>query len=168
MWMRKLAGGLLLMIATVTSAQPATPTKPAAPPVQPSIQLPAELDRVLRDYEQAWTGKNAAGLAALFTEDGFVLSNGSPAVRGRAAIREAYAQAGGPLFLRAFAYSIDGSTGYIIGGFRDRESGSDGGKFVLAVRKSSEGKWLIAADMDNTNRHPRPPQAPTPTAPVQP
>ena len=159
--MRRLAAGLLVMIATAVSAQQ---TKPAPPPAQPSIELPAELDRVLRDYEKAWRGKDPVALAALFTEDGFVLSNGAPAVRGRDAIRAAYAQAGGPLFLRAFAYSTDGATGYIIGGFRGEESGADGGKFVLAIRKSAEGKWLIAADMDNTNRHPRPPQPPTPPA----
>jgi ketosteroid isomerase-like protein len=164
MWMRRLAVGVLLMIAMALSAQPAPPP---APPAQPSIELPAELDRVLRDYEKAWRGRDAAGLAELFTEDGFVLSNGSPAVRGRAAIREVYAQAGGPLFLRAFAYSTDGATGYIIGGFRGEESGADGGKFVLAIRKQ-DGKWLIAADMDNTNRHPRPPAPPTPPAPPAP
>ena len=159
--MRRLAAVVALLMTAAVSAQPA-PAPPAA--AQPSIQLPAELDRVLRDYESGWRAKDPAALAALFTEDGFVLSNGAPAVRGRDAIREAYAQAGGPIFLRAFAYSIDGATGYIIGGFRSKESGQDGGKFVLAIRKSG-GKWLIAADMDNVNRHPRPPQPPAAPAP---
>ena len=81
----------------------------------PSFELPDALTRVLRDYEQAWRARDAAALAALFTEDGFVLSNGRPPVRGREAIRESYRNAGGPLFLRALAYSADGVTGYIIG-----------------------------------------------------
>jgi len=150
----------LLLMAGLAVAQPS----PA--PIQPSIELPVALDRVLRDYEKAWRAKDPAGLAALFTEDGFVLSSGGPAVRGRAGIREVYAKGGGPLFLRAFAYSTDGSTGYIIGGFRSQLNGPDGGKFVLALRKGSDGKWLIAADMDNSNQRPRPPQPPAaPTPP---
>src|SRR6187549_1082791 len=87
-----------LFAATKAEAMKVTPS------TQPSTALPADLNRVLRDYERAWRAKDPAALAALFTEDGFVLASGRPAVRGRAAIREAYANAGGPLFLRAFAY----------------------------------------------------------------
>jgi hypothetical protein len=51
------------------------------PPQLPSVTLPAALARVLTDYETAWQNKDAAGLAALFAEDGFVLSSGVPPVR---------------------------------------------------------------------------------------
>src|SRR5688572_20510020 len=81
----------------------------------PYIPLPAALDRVLRDYEKARTGSDPEALAALFTEDGFVMSNGKPPVRGREAIRAAYANAGGPLSLRAYAQATSGPIGYIIG-----------------------------------------------------
>ena len=120
----------------------------------PSFELPDPLTRVLRDYEQAWRARDAAALAALFTEDGFVLQNGRPPVRGREAIREAYANSGGPLFLRALAYSADGVTGYIIGAYRSEEHGPDIGKFILALRLRPDGRWMIAADMDNANRPP--------------
>lgn len=116
---------------------------------------------MLRDYEKAWTAKDAEALAALFTADGFVLSNGKPPVRGRAAIRAAYAGAGGPLFLRALSYSTDGSVGYIIGGFAMKSDGPDGGKFILALRKGESGAWLIEADMDNVNAWPRPSAPPS-------
>lgn len=125
----------------------------------PSFELPEAVERVLRDYERAWRARDAAGLAALFTEDGFVLANGRPPVRGRAAIREAYANAGGPLFLRALAYSADGVTGYIIGSYRDQENGPDIGKYILALRQNPDGRWMIAADMDNANRRETPPVA---------
>jgi ketosteroid isomerase-like protein len=132
--------------------------------VLPSIALPPELDRVLRDYERAWRAHDAAALAALFAEDGFVMSSGRPPARGRQAIRVAYANSGGPLALRAFAGSTDGAIGYIIGGF-GREAGSaDSGKFVLALKRGRDGGWLIAADMDNSNRRPQPPP-PSPTVP---
>jgi ketosteroid isomerase-like protein len=117
---------------------------------------------VLRDYEKAWQARDAAALAALFSEDGFVLSNGKPPVRGRAAIRMAYAESGGSLSLRALAYSVDGGTGYIIGVYATSKDSADIGKFVLALRKDKDGRWLIAADMDNSNARPRPPSASPP------
>lgn len=152
----------LLPVSTL-SAQPAP-----APATLPSLTLPPELDRVLRDYERAWQGRDAAGLAALFTEDGFVLSNGKPPVRGRAAIREAYAKSGGPLALRALAFTTEGKVGYIIGAFGGKPGDPDWGKFVLALRRGDDGRWLIAADMDNENRRagpgPAPARTPTPVA----
>ena len=63
-----------------------------------------------------------------------------------------YAVAGGDLKLRTLAYSTDGSTGYIIGAYRYGTAAADVGKFVLALQKGADGKWLIAADIDNGNR----------------
>src|SRR5258708_23927316 len=59
-------------------------------PIQPSILLPASLRRVLTDYEKAWSQKDAAALAQLFAEDGFVLSSGAPMVLGPDAIKPFY------------------------------------------------------------------------------
>ena len=128
----------------------------------PRVDLPPEVDRVLRDYERAWAAKDAVALAALFTEDGFVLSNGAPPVRGRTAIRDAYAQAGGPLLLRAIGFSTEGSVAYVIGMYSHGEGAPENGKFVLALRRNGD-RWWIAADMDNSNRpppRPSPPPAP--------
>lgn len=79
------------------------PTPTPAPP-SPSVDLPPELDRVLRDYERAWCAKNAEALSRLFTEDSFVMPSGGLPARGREAIRRTYARAGGPLALRALAF----------------------------------------------------------------
>lgn len=138
-----------MMVLTPAVARAQAPPPPAP---LPSVTLPAELDRVLRDYERAWQGNDAAGLAALFAEDGFVLSNGEPPVRGRAAIRVAYQRAGGPLHLRALAYATQDSLGYIIGAYSYGSDSADVGKFVLALRRSPGTLWLIAADIDNGNR----------------
>jgi ketosteroid isomerase-like protein len=148
-----------LALVFVLFAMPAAAQSPAAE-AQPPVDLPADLARVLRDYERAWGSKDAAGLARLFTEDGFVLPNGGMPVRGRAAIEKHYTGSGGPLFLRAFAYGAEGNVGYIIGGYRGEQSGIDGGKFTLTLRKSSEGRWLIMSDMDSPNRRNRPTQIP--------
>lgn len=76
--------------------------------------------------------------------------------RGHAAIREVYANSGGSLSLRAVAYAVSDTVGYIIGGFSRQAGEPDGGKFVLALRRTRGGPWRIAADMDNGNRPPRP------------
>jgi ketosteroid isomerase-like protein len=148
MW--KAARTLLIMILLVaTSAAGQQETPPAA---EPSVSLPPELARVLTDYEAAWSKKDAAALAGLFAEDGFVLPGGRPPVRGRAAIQKYYAGHGGALSLRAIAYATEGGVGYIIGGYTDTAGKPDIGKFTLTLRKGADGRWLIMSDMDNSNR----------------
>jgi acetyl esterase/lipase/ketosteroid isomerase-like protein len=139
-----------LLLAAAVAVQDA----PGAPP---SVSLPAPLARVLRDYESAWSRKDAAALAALFAEDGFVLSGGTPPVRGRVAIERHYAGSGGPLALRALAFRTEGDVGYILGGYARREGEPDVGKFTLALRRAAGGRWLIVSDMDNGNGRPAPP-----------
>jgi ketosteroid isomerase-like protein len=136
----------------------AAPAEPTAG--LPSVALPPELDRVLTDYEREWQARDAAGLAALFAEDGFVMASGKPPVRGRDAIRAAYQGAGGPLVLRALAFAAEGRVGYIIGAFSRTRGGEEIGKFVLALRRGDDGHWKIAADMDNSSVRPAP--APNP------
>jgi len=123
-----------------------------SPPPLPSVALPGELDRVLRDYEREWQARSAAGLAALFVADGFVLQGGRPPVRGRAGITEAYQRSGGgPLALRALAYAAADTVGYIIGAYASASGAPDIGKFILALRRERGGPWRIAADIDNGN-----------------
>ncbi len=152
----------VVIIAVACAQEPAETREPAPPrpvPVSqppaaplPSVTLPPELARVLHDYEEAWRARDAAALARLFAEDGFVLPNGGMPVRGRAAIEQSYAGHGGPLALRAIAYATHGSTGYIIGGYAPRAGDEDTGKFTLTLRRGDDGRWSIVSDMDNSNR----------------
>ncbi|MBK9062854.1 MAG: nuclear transport factor 2 family protein [Acidobacteria bacterium] len=160
---RSAAPRLLLLIAAVALAARApsqnlpssSPSLSPSPTPIPSVPLPAELDRVLRDYEKAWSARDAAGLAALFAEDGFVLQGGKPPVRGRGAIQAAYEGHEGPLALRAFAFGVEGATGWILGGYARKAGDPDDGKFTLTLRKERDGRWMIVSDMDNGNRPPR-------------
>jgi len=147
----------IVIIATAIFAASARtgPEQSATAPMS-SVALPPPLDRVLRDYERAWRAREPAALAGLFAEDGFVLANGRLPVRGRDAIRATYADGGGPLVLRALAYATEGSVGYIIGAYGPGQDAGDTGKFVLALRRATDGRWLIAADIDNANQRPRP------------
>jgi hypothetical protein len=123
----------------------------------PPVELPAALDRVLRDYERAWKEGDGELLAALFTIDGMTLANESLPVRGRSAIAAGISKPGGDLQLRAFAWATSDTVGYIIGGFRYPTTTGPGGKFVLALRRGPDGRWFIAADIDNAASRPRAP-----------
>ena len=146
------AAGVLLAVLAAASAAGSDGPAPDAPAALPSVEPPPAIARVLRDYEAAWRARDAKALAALFAEDGFVLTPGSPPVRGRAAIEKAYTGAGGPLELRALAYAAEGPIAYIVGGFARQRGEPDAGKFTLTLRRGAGGKWLIFSDMDNSNR----------------
>lgn len=148
--MRALAA-VTAVVCCLASALPAR-ADDAAPLA--SIELPPELQRVLTDYETAWGKRDAAALAALFSEDGFVLPGGRPPVRGREAIARYYTGHGGPLALRAFAFGQEGAVGYILGGYAGSRGQPDDGKFTLTLRRMADGRWLIFSDMDNSNRRP--------------
>jgi ketosteroid isomerase-like protein len=145
----------LLLAACVVAATAWAGQTAAQTPAQPTITLPPDLDRVLRDYEAAWQKRDAAALAALFVEDGFVLSSGTDPVRGRTQIQQHYTGQGGPLALRPFAFAADRDAGYIIGGFAPQKGQPDVGKFTLTLLKNKKGRWLIVSDMDNMNARPR-------------
>jgi ketosteroid isomerase-like protein len=146
---------LIAIFASAPLAQaPASATAQTAPaPQEPSVTLPAPLQRVLSDYEAGWLNRgDASALAGLFVEDGFALSPGRPPVRGRDAIRQYYAAGkGAPLSLRAIAYGVDGRLAYIIGAFAPRAGDPDSGKFVLVLRQDDDGRWLIVSDIENGN-----------------
>ena len=129
------------------------PAAPDAAAQLPSVKLPAEIDRVLRDYEKNWRARDAAALASLFTSDGFVMQTGKPPVRGSDAITKAYATGGGNLYLRALHYETAGDVGFIIGAYTFTEGAKDVGKFTLALRRE-KGVWRIVADMDNPSAMP--------------
>ena len=148
--MRRFAAVLLLLGFAAGPMTAQTPA-PAVVPL-PSVTLPPDLDRVLRDYEREWKARSAEGLAGLFRDDGFVLQPGRMPVRGKEGIVAAYSGAGGPLSLRAFAWATADTVGYIIGGFASAPDAPDMGKFILLLRRAPGGAWKIAADMDNGNR----------------
>lgn len=150
--MRHLLSGVILVVVAglspIAARQIGGSTAVDAAPE--AVTLPPALDRVLRDYEGAWRDGDGGRLAALFTEDGFAVQSGSPLARGRAAIAKNITGPGGTLQLTAYAYSVSDSVGYIVGGYRYPQSTGPGGRFVLALRMGQDGRWLIAADLDNT------------------
>ncbi len=151
MMMRTLA--VLVAVASLLMPRPVAAQSTAVPAVEAapaSVTLPPELDRVLRDYERAWRAGDGAAMAALFTEDGFAVQSGRQVARGRAAIAKNLTKPGGALQLTAYAFSTAETVGYVVGGFRYPDTTGPGGRFVLALRTGADGRWLIAADLDNS------------------
>ena len=143
-WMTRAGIGVMAWMAVVAAPG-------GAQEVPEPVELPAGLDRVLRDYETAWRAGDEDGLAAIFTHDGFVLSGPRPPARGTEAIRERYANSQGPLHLIAWDWSISGDVAFIIGGFAVAEGAPPVGKYVLTLKNDGE-RWLIHSDMDGPMR----------------
>ncbi len=158
--------GLMLVTGSL-SAQDAS--KPAVVTELPGVALPPDLDRVLRDYERAWRAGDAAALASLFAEDGFVLQSDRPPIRGRPAIQAAYEGQGegGLLRLRALAFTTADTIGLIIGAYSYGNKPGDTGKFTLTLRRAPGEPWLIFSDMDNLNAKPRQPNGPDVPLPTE-
>ena len=152
---------VMLWAGAISPARAQTPATADTQP--PSVALPPDLDRVLRDYEKAWKSGDAANVAALFAVDGFVLASGRSPVRGRAAITSLYGgMAGGDLRLRAFAYAAGDTVGYILGAYTYGDAKTDMGKFTVTLRRQPGGRWELFSDMDNGNAR-RQSAAPPPT-----
>lgn len=135
---------------------------PAFAQTPPTVSLPAEVDRLLKDYEKAWIAKDTGALAKLFTSDGMALPSGQMPAQGEESIRKAYSPSvGAPLNLRAVAYGASGELAYVIGGWGGAADKPEFGKFVLVLRRVN-GRWLIVADMDNSNMPRRAPPATQP------
>lgn len=130
----------------------------------PSVSLPADIDRVLKDYEKAWSANDAPALASLFLPTGLALPSGQPPARGAEAVRKAYSHGGAmPTSLRAVDYAVSGDMAYIVGGYAPAGAQADMGKFVLVLRRV-DGRWMIVADIENANVQMRPMQRPAKTA----
>lgn len=123
--------------------------KLANDPLLPTVELPEELERVLRAREKGWNDK--AALAPLFTEDSLVLdSRESRWIRGRDKVAEYLAGN----FAKAHrvtpvSYSIKGSAAHIAGYFtRPLEDGSTRyfGHVLLSLEKGADNVWRIAAE----------------------
>lgn len=123
-------------------------------PLMPVIELPADLDLLLRNKEK-WGGrdKDAAALADLYTPDALVLDPVSPSwFRADRAVN--YVIRGTVMNrLVPTAFEVNGNAGYIAG---YEAVGSDAAteyvsNFFYLLRKGTDGKWRIAAELFTLN-----------------
>lgn len=139
-----------------------------APKVDPALA------KWSKDIAAAYSGKDAAKVAAFYTEDAVLMPPNEPSVRGRAAIQawiqKMYDQGTVTLALTPMESSISGNIGYQAETYvftmkpTSSPAMTDKGK-SLVVFKQVGGKWLMAYDIFNSDMPPPPP--PPPAKPVK-
>lgn len=123
----------------------------------------AEIAKTRAAYEDAWRQGNAEAVAALYADDGVVLYPHQPRVSGRAAIlgyfKGFFAQFRPETFvLSSEEVEVAGQWAFDRGTYRlaitPRQEGApvaDNGKYLVILRRSADGSWKVARDMDNTD-----------------
>jgi len=124
-------------------------------PLPPKVQLPPDLDKLLRDKERLSQKRSVDAIKDLYTTDLVALDAGVPMWRqGDTAIRYiAESTVMNTLFPSAF--SINGTEGYIAG----TEVSTDNAhtplsNFLYVIRKGPDGKWRVAVESFTMNAPP--------------
>jgi|SoiMethySBSTD1v2_1073268.scaffolds.fasta_scaffold18130_3 uncharacterized protein (TIGR02246 family) len=123
-----------------------------------------EIDRTRNDYVEAWKAGDVGRISGLYTDDGVVMYPDQPPVVGRPAISE---------FFKGFFSEFDAldfqlaSSEIVVtddwafdrGTYRwkakPKKGGAprdDDGKYLVILRRESDGRWRVARDMDNSDR----------------
>jgi ketosteroid isomerase-like protein len=103
-----------------------------------------ELQRVYDAYATAYRMKDAAGCAAVFTEDGEVWSPYAPPARGRAAVEalhSVWTQLGGEdKQLSVVAAGSSGDLAWCLTAYSDA---TESGTSLNVFQRQADGTWLI-------------------------
>jgi predicted TIM-barrel fold metal-dependent hydrolase len=116
-------------------------------PLPPKVELPAELDKLLRDKERLSKQRSVDAIRDLYTGDLVALDAGAPMwLQGDRAIHY-IAESTVMNTLLPTAFSVNGNEGYIAG----TEVSSDSTQtplsdFLYVIRKGADGKWRIAVE----------------------
>lgn len=116
-------------------------------PLPPRVELPTELDKLLRDKERLSKQRSFDAIKDLYTNDLLASDAGVPMwLQGEKAIHY-IAESTVMNSLLPTAYNINGSEGYIAG----FEVSSDStqtplSNFLYVIRKGTDGKWRIAVE----------------------
>jgi uncharacterized protein (TIGR02246 family) len=114
---------------------------------------------VRAEYKRAFEAGDAAALAALFTEDATNLPPADEAVKGRAAIEQAFAAQLAESTAREITITetdmgASGNLAYSIGTYNATyqmegaaEPVTDGGEYLAVLRQADDGSWKILAHM---------------------
>lgn len=119
----------------------------------------AAIGRVSRDFSARYMRGDAAGMAAIYTDDAVIFPPGRPAIRGRPALEEYWRLAAGERIIdhRVTSDSVvlrgdiayDYGT-YVVRGERGgKPFGPTHGKYVIVWREVAPGDWRMHLDIWN-------------------
>ena len=110
-------------------------------------------------YMAAFKQKDAAGIAALHSEDVTVMAPGRQIVKGRKAteqlLREDFQAGANDIYFKTLGVTVHGDTAYEMGLYtvtirnESRETLIDGGHYVVIWKRHSDGNWLMHVDIWN-------------------
>jgi len=148
-----------LILATTLVLSACAP-EPAAPPEVPAVDIAAE-EEAIRAVSMRWLElarqRDAAGIAALFADDGRLIWTGQDPVVGPAAIQEFIASEFAANPMETVDWSTDrvevaasGDLAVEYGTYSAQNRGQDGteedrGSYMAAYRKMN-GSWMVVAD----------------------
>jgi len=143
----------LLPTLLVTWTFGASPTA-CVPQANVSERLARQaVERVMDRYLAAYHRNDASAMAQLYAADGFLLPPGRELIQGRGAIREFWEQGmEASIQMDNVAIGAAGGTGYVVGRYRipaDEDGEAESGKYVVTLRRQSDGVWRVAADIWN-------------------
>ena len=123
------------------------------------MELRSAIESAAANWDRAFNAGDAAGLAALYTDDATLLPAGSDMVEGSEAIREfwagfiAEAPEGAIIDLETVDVHGAGNLAYEVGTFSVTAGGEpiDAGKYVVVWRHEPDGSWKLFVDIWNRN-----------------
>jgi ketosteroid isomerase-like protein len=136
-----------------------------APPPDNSAEARAAIEAVNATFMKLVEEKNAAGLAALYTDSARILPPNAPPIEGRAAIEDffgAITQGIAKVQLDTVEVEGHGSTAHEVEAltfFDANGTKIDEGKAIVIWKKVGE-EWKLHRDMFSSNLPPAPPAAP--------
>ena len=146
--------GLALVAANAT-------TQPAAAGKAGGKSLASVFAQRLAEWEAAANRKDAASIAALYTDDGVLMAPNAASVRGRAAIeaffKGMFDHGARDVKLVQIGAAGSGSIGYAAGTYEftsgpmGTQAVHDTGKYIVGMKRGADGKWLIAHDIFNSD-----------------
>jgi uncharacterized protein (TIGR02246 family) len=141
-----LCASVLGLAATLASAQ------------SPS---PAEITSLRQAWVTGANAKDAAAVAALYTDDATLMAPNAPTSKGRAAIQSSWKnlldQGARDVVLTPVRGGTSGNMGFEAGtysftmGPAGAQGFTDKGKYLMTVKKGADGKWRIQDDMFNSD-----------------
>jgi len=120
----------------------------------------AKINELTETFVKAALANNWATVAGLYTDDAVLNPSHAPAVKGRTAINAWFEQFPPITAFKASNVKVEGreDLAYVLGSYTMTivPSGApgpvnDSGKYVEVRRKQSDGRWLIAVDIFNSD-----------------
>jgi uncharacterized protein (TIGR02246 family) len=114
-----------------------------------------EIEAAMRRYVAATNAGDAEALTRLYTDDAVLLPPDHQPIQGRDAIADFWRQGTDPgLEVTTLRLEVDGDIGYLVGRYHlppTDEEPADSGKYVMCLKRQSDGVWKLAADIWNSS-----------------